>query len=90
MKGINKNVGGHTNEAINFELRRTRGWINELNQEKLRLKYDYDLEKDLIYRKMIDDKHVESLIEMAEYSPNPNVQRWGDKLRALKLQDSYV
>ena len=86
----NKKIIAHkTNEEIKVNLKKLKANLGILNQERLRMKYNYDLEKDTTYRKMISDLHIKTLVNMADNSPILETQKWGMKLRGLAMQDEY-
>jgi hypothetical protein len=89
IKSSGKIMADKTNQELISELKKTKRNIQLLNQEKLRLKYNYDLEKDLNYRKMISEKHCDNLIQMALQSPVIETQQWGTRLNSVKRHDMY-
>lgn len=89
MKSSGKNIADLTNEELVAEVKKTKRQIRLLNQEKLRLKYNYDLEKDQEYRKMIEDRHCKTLIQMAEKSKEKDIQILGARLKSVSQPDHY-
>ena len=84
-----KIIGHNTNQHLKANLKKIKADINNLNQAKLRLKYNYNLEKDLTYRKMISDLHLKTLINLAEKSPNIKTQQWGVRLKTIGIENAY-